>query len=972
MSTIHTQEPLNVAPGSVVVVRDEEWLVTGVEQTTDGQLLRLQGLSGLVRDTTAAFYTALDDVRVLDPAEATVTADSSSGYRSARLWVEATLRKTSIPLTSPDISTSGRMLADALPYQQTAVRQALDPDNLRPRILLADAVGLGKTLEIGMILSELAVRGRGERILIVTPRHVLEQFQHEMWTRFALPFVRLDSQGIQRLRQKLPAARNPFAVYKRAIISIDTLKNDRYVQHLRNQRWDAVVIDESHNLTNAGTQNNRLAHVLAPTTDALILASATPHNGKKESFAELVRMLEPSAVRPDGDFDEAEVARLIIRRHRNSTEVAEAVGSDWAPRQEPNHRLVPASPEENAVASELAETWLHPSEGASPYSGKNGSLFPWTLAKAFLSSPEALLETVRQRVRRLPDTNEAAREREALLRLDELASAVGPNASAKHRALVDHAKAAGVGAGSSTRVVVFAERVATLKALGASLPKALGLPKDAVAILHGGLTDEEQQKVVESFKLAASPIRVLVTGDIASEGVNLHAQCHELVHFDIPWSLIRIEQRNGRIDRYGQKEAPRITTLLLAPDDERFTGDFRVLTRLLEREEEAHRALGDTASLMGKHSVQAEEDEIMRAIAGQQDVDDVVRTVEQVQAGDDFDAFWASWETLVPEPPAAADGAGSVGSPGATGVGHGASAALFPSDVAFLSEALEQAYAEPGRSLSSGGVGWRDHGAEGIVELTPPADLVQRLAVLPQSYLDQRRVTTSLKLAVTQARGDDRLEAARSGTETNQWPDAHFLGPLHPVLDWASDRSLATLGRGTIFAVRGAVEDPVVALLGTLTNGRGQVVAASHMTATFGGFPHSTACAVTPFGSAQELYDALGVAAARNNPGPVDVSDLSPLVRPAVETARGALEGLFDAASRDTKERVQRWATRVGSWADDADTLVQRKDLHERRMTVEAERRLAEAMTPSRELVRPLLMVVPADWPVARTIEGAL
>jgi len=88
-----------------------------------------------------------------------------------------------------------------------------------------------------MILSELARRGRGDRILIVTPRHVLEQMQQEMWTRFALPFVRLDSAGIQRVRQKLPATRNPFTYFKRVIISIDTLKSDRYHASLRRQPW---------------------------------------------------------------------------------------------------------------------------------------------------------------------------------------------------------------------------------------------------------------------------------------------------------------------------------------------------------------------------------------------------------------------------------------------------------------------------------------------------------------------------------------------------------------------------------------------------------------------------------------------------------------------------------------------------------------------------------------------------------------
>ena len=107
------------------------------------------------------------------------------------------------------------------------MRKALDQANLRTRILLADAVGLGKTLEIGMILAELIRRGRGERILIVTPRHVLEQMQDEMWSRFAIPFVRLDSLGIQRVRQKLPATRNPFTYFKRVIISIDTLKSEQ-------------------------------------------------------------------------------------------------------------------------------------------------------------------------------------------------------------------------------------------------------------------------------------------------------------------------------------------------------------------------------------------------------------------------------------------------------------------------------------------------------------------------------------------------------------------------------------------------------------------------------------------------------------------------------------------------------------------------------------------------------------------------
>jgi hypothetical protein len=433
MSGMREMTQINVVPGSVVVVRDEEWLVTGVEPTQDGRLLRCQGLSELVRDTSASFYEGLDDIEVLDPAQASVVADDSPSYRQSRLWLEASLRKTAVPLDGNAITVSAEMLADSLGYQQTAVRKALDQANLRTRILLADAVGLGKTLEIGMILAELIRRGRGERILIVTPRHVLEQMQHEMWARFAIPFVRLDSLGIQRIRQKLPASRNPFTYFKRAIISIDTLKSDRYLASLRHHAWDAVVIDESHNLTNVSTLNNRLARALAPNTDALILASATPHNGKPESFAELIRLLEPTAVRPDGTVIQDEVRRLIIRRHRHSPEVASVVGADWAERNEPQNWLVPASAAENEVAQELDEVWLHPDSGAAPYSGATSTLFPWTLAKAFLSSPAALLETIRERIRRLGSSPTVAQrhEIEALRRLETLTVFTGVLADAR-------------------------------------------------------------------------------------------------------------------------------------------------------------------------------------------------------------------------------------------------------------------------------------------------------------------------------------------------------------------------------------------------------------------------------------------------------------------------------------------------------------------------------------------------------------
>src|SRR6266568_3344665 len=334
-----------IAPGVQVVVRDEEWLVRSVQQTrTDGLMVKVIGTSELVRDQEATFFTNLDDVRPLRPETTTLVADPTPAFRRGRLYLEALLRKTPLPVTEARLAVGHRQLLDQLEYQRRPVKAALEA--LRPRLLIADAVGLGKTLEVGMLLSELIRRGRGDRILVVTPRHILEQFQHELWTRFAIPLVRLDSEGIQRVRQKIPATRNPFTYYKRVIISIDTLKNaGRYRHHLEGIRWDAVVIDECHNLVNRGTLNNQLARVLAPRTDALILTSATPHNGDRDSFYELARMLDPTAV-PDPDAITAEaIEHLYVRRHKRHDEVRTELGTSWADRLAPRALpVVPSAP----------------------------------------------------------------------------------------------------------------------------------------------------------------------------------------------------------------------------------------------------------------------------------------------------------------------------------------------------------------------------------------------------------------------------------------------------------------------------------------------------------------------------------------------------------------------------------------------------------------------------------------------------
>ena len=282
-----------------------------------------------------------------------------------------------------------------------------------------------------------------------------------------------------------------------------------------------------------------------------------------------------------------------------------------------------------------------------------------------------------------------------------------------------------------------------------------------------------------------------------------------------------------------------------------------MLSRLIEKEHEAHSALGDAASLMGKYDVGAEEDEIRKVLAGKASLDDVVKDTQAVKAEDSVAGMLAR----IMAGAAAAPGR----RPGPADDAAGQSS-LYPSQVAFLRDALEEAYKTPAAPVAAGGVGWRDYGPQQIVELVPPPDLRQRLEVLPQSYLAERKVVERFKLVTSKARGKALLADALTDESESSWPEAHYLGPLHPVIDWAADRAMASLGRNQVFAARGDVEHPTILLLGTLTNRRGQVVASSYLTAEFPNPANPAFCMVTPHESATAMAAAVGYAETASNP----------------------------------------------------------------------------------------------------------
>lgn len=183
-----------IAPGARVVVRDAEWLVRKVSKTsTDGQAFTVTGISEIVKDREAIFLDEIDkNIEVLDPVDTKLVANTISSYQKSLLYMESLLRQKAP--TDENLYIGHKAAMDRVPYQLDPAIQALQKP--RQRILIADAVGLGKTLACGVLVNELMRRGRGKRILVLAVKSMLTQFQEEIWIRFTIPLVRLDSIGI--------------------------------------------------------------------------------------------------------------------------------------------------------------------------------------------------------------------------------------------------------------------------------------------------------------------------------------------------------------------------------------------------------------------------------------------------------------------------------------------------------------------------------------------------------------------------------------------------------------------------------------------------------------------------------------------------------------------------------------------------------------------------------------------------------
>ncbi len=886
-----------IAPGARILCRDAEWLVKSTTQSSDGgRVIEAVGVSEFIRGRTAQFIENLeDDLQVLRPEETELIADISSGYNHSLLFIESNLRQT-IP-DDRRIYLGQQAAMDVMSYQLLPASKALQMP--RQRILIADAVGLGKTLECGILVSELIRRGQGRRILVVTTKSMMVQFQKEFWIRFTIPLVRLDSMQLQRIRTRIPGNHNPFHYYDRSIISIDTLKQDReYRSFLERAYWDIIIIDEAHNVARRGkgqgaSQRAKLAERLSTRSDTLILLSATPHDGRPESFASLMNMLDPTAIANESNYTKDDIRDLYVRRFKK--DVLQDL-KQHVPERNVEAIEAQASTAEEDVFEILNELKLHSIDSRR----KAGQLFKTTLLKAMLSSPAACLETVTNRLKRLTkreDADEA--DRHDIGELEDLKQALVrvrvEDFSKYQRLLKLIQKDFGwTGRDAKDRLVIFSGRLETLRFLKEQLVKDLGLKPEAVSVLDGGMPDFDQTRIVEEFGQENAKVRILIATEVASEGLNLHYLSHKLIHFDIPWSLMTLQQRNGRIDRYGQNRQPEIRYMLTRSQLERMDEVERIVKVLLDKDEQAIKNIGDPSVFMGVFEAEAEEEVIARVIEEGTSAEAFSQQLDENAAtGGEFNIF--DWYDNPDEVEESAEGIDHQ-----VTVEEGTLLSLFPSTFQYAIAALQ--------SLEKLPPNLNINEAERFIELQLPAELERRYDRLPREIRPQNNALLHLSdrpQTIMKAMEDARREEAT-------WTSKQYLWDLHPLMEWLTDRCLFRFGRhqAPVLLLHDgmASQEVTFVLFGSFPNRRGSPVINRWVSVVFEG---GKFIQVEPFSDTVQRTE-LGQRPIPN-PGAAEVGDLLPLRTQVIAKTMTYLQKerqLFDTTLapklKEQQERLER------------------------------------------------------------------
>ncbi|WP_428489730.1 helicase-related protein [Rhodopila sp.] len=609
---------MELSVGIKVTVRGLEWDVTEILPLGSQKLVRLTcrggDLAGLEWD-------------VLHPAEPiAVTQIDPRPEEAGPLadWRRFHLARLLEQIPGPS-AAPGRVAIEA--YQRVPLLRALDM--VRPRLLLADGVGLGKTIQAGLIAAELLVRRRAHRVLIVCPPGpLLGQWEQEMRVRFGLRFTPIaDAAGLRQARRGLELGANPFDATALCLTSMDFAKSDHVLAELERAAWDLVIIDEAHHCVGEENQRRRLAAVLAGRSDGLLLLTATPHDGNDANFAALIALLDPSLVDAAGRLVGSGYRRHVVRRLKSH--IRTAAGAPLF-----RERIVvpvrvevgdarPVAAFHRALSALVAPRLQRSRDRA----GLSDALAFVSLLKRSMSSIAACVSTLRVVAARypakpLPDRRRALRawrrragrygvlgpaeEAEiALLEAEEMAASMTDQQAAQQLAELIRLGEAALPLDPKLAALVLEVRLIRLRHADANVlvyteytdsqsaaVAALAEVGGVILSISGADSEADRARVAERF--AEQDGIVLVSTDSLAEGLNLQRKCFHLIHLDLPYNPNRLEQRNGRIDRYGQRLDPEIRYLFLAG-----TFEERLLLRLIAKYEKARACLAFMPNTLG-------------------------------------------------------------------------------------------------------------------------------------------------------------------------------------------------------------------------------------------------------------------------------------------------------------------------------------------------------------------------------------
>lgn len=607
-------------PGSLVSARGREWIVL---PEAEPDTLRLRPLGGGERDETL-IYLPLERHPVQPATFPWPSVDQARNHSASQMLLDALqlkLRSGAGPFRS-----FGNIAVEPRAYQLVPLLMALKQPVVR--LLIADDVGIGKTIEGALIARELLDRGEIQRLAVLCPPHLCEQWQRELNQRFHIPAVVVRSNTADRLERDLPPGASLFDAHPFTVVSLDYIKSERRREAFQRFCPEFVIVDEAHTCTQAGQgrqQRYQLLKGLAAQAERhLVLLTATPHSGDEEAFFNLLGLLRndftqlkdlPATQRTD--LREA-LARHFVQRRR--PDIAEWQDTSMFPDRktaEITYRLTgPWGQLFNDVLS-YARELVERSEGQ----GLREQRMNWWAALALLrcisSSPAAAVNALRTRLlaaqsegtseiasldefeaqasdRVLDGTDDAlstddiepGAQTEDSQRLQALMASAAALSGQQHdpklAKLLDHLA---VLLKEGFQPVVFCRYIATAHYLAAALQdKFKAVTTKAVT---GELTPDEREAAVE--QLGESDARILVATDCLSEGINLQGLFTAVVHYDLSWNPTRHEQREGRVDRFGQKAREVRSTMLFGEDN---PVDGAVLQVILRKAESIRKELG--------------------------------------------------------------------------------------------------------------------------------------------------------------------------------------------------------------------------------------------------------------------------------------------------------------------------------------------------------------------------------------------